>query len=277
MKSEQLTIGKMAGLNRISEQTLRLYDKMGLLPPDGINSENGYRYYTIGQSAELDLIQYYQHLGFSLKEIHSRLLSSDAGQINYQLLQRAEELTQEIRHLEGCLSSLQNTLNDYQYYQSLPKGGDPFLEYLPAKSILTFNTGENLLETDYEQYEWYLRKFKTYLTDLNLDLPFFGNIGTIIRNKYLGTNHLYSSEMFLRLNRHPEGPGHTENIPAGTYLSLCCNDYTCEAQYARRLLYEAAKMEKQISGDYYCEVLSEYPQLSHHKRQFYYKIRIKLV
>ena len=32
-----LTIGKMAKLNGISEQTLRLYDKMGLVVPCEIN------------------------------------------------------------------------------------------------------------------------------------------------------------------------------------------------------------------------------------------------
>ncbi|MEG0167424.1 MAG: MerR family DNA-binding transcriptional regulator, partial [Ruthenibacterium sp.] len=30
---EHLTIGQMAALNHISEQTLRLYDKLGLLSP----------------------------------------------------------------------------------------------------------------------------------------------------------------------------------------------------------------------------------------------------
>ena len=38
-----LTIGKMAKLNGISEQTLRLYDKMGLVVPCEINKSTGYR------------------------------------------------------------------------------------------------------------------------------------------------------------------------------------------------------------------------------------------
>lgn len=63
-----LTIGQMAKLNHLSEQTLRLYDRIGLFSPNH-RGENGYRYYNIEQSALLDIIQYMKSLGISLKEI----------------------------------------------------------------------------------------------------------------------------------------------------------------------------------------------------------------
>ncbi|HPO27530.1 MAG TPA: MerR family transcriptional regulator, partial [Petrotogaceae bacterium] len=63
---EKLSIGKMAKLNHISEQTLRLYDKLDLIKPDETNSENGYRYYSIRQCARLDMIQYMKSLGVKL-------------------------------------------------------------------------------------------------------------------------------------------------------------------------------------------------------------------
>lgn len=43
-----LTVGEMAKLNHISEQTLRLYDKRGLLSPS-FRGQNGYRYYDISK------------------------------------------------------------------------------------------------------------------------------------------------------------------------------------------------------------------------------------
>ena len=52
---KHLTVGEMARLNHISEQTLRLYDKRGLLSPS-FRGGNGYRYYDIKQSAVLDII-----------------------------------------------------------------------------------------------------------------------------------------------------------------------------------------------------------------------------
>ena len=40
-----LSIGQMARINHISIQTLRLYDKMGLLKPVAVDAGSGYRYY----------------------------------------------------------------------------------------------------------------------------------------------------------------------------------------------------------------------------------------
>ena len=72
-----LTVGEMAKLNHISEQTLRLYDKRGLLSPS-FRGQNGYRYYDIKQSAVLDIIQYMKSLGISLKEIkHQQMCIRD--------------------------------------------------------------------------------------------------------------------------------------------------------------------------------------------------------
>ena len=66
---KRYTIGKMAKLNNVTEQTLRLYDKMGLFKPAYVDEHNGYRLYDIGQSARLDIIQYLKNLGMTLKEI----------------------------------------------------------------------------------------------------------------------------------------------------------------------------------------------------------------
>ena len=57
MDLQKLSIGQMAELNHVSEQTLRLYDKEGLFVPRCVDPVTGYRYYHITQSARLDLIQ----------------------------------------------------------------------------------------------------------------------------------------------------------------------------------------------------------------------------
>ena len=70
---DHITIGHMAKINGISEQTLRLYDKMKLLEPSEINQETGYRYYNIKQCAQLDMIQYMKALGMNLVQIKGML------------------------------------------------------------------------------------------------------------------------------------------------------------------------------------------------------------
>ncbi len=70
---DQLTIGKMAELNDITIETLRHYDRIGLLKPFRIDSKSGYRYYHINQSAILDMVIYMKSLGMPLKEIKKQL------------------------------------------------------------------------------------------------------------------------------------------------------------------------------------------------------------
>lgn len=55
---ELLTIGQMAERNCVTKKTLRLYHEKGLLVPEHVDEENGRRYYTSGQSYQLDLIHF---------------------------------------------------------------------------------------------------------------------------------------------------------------------------------------------------------------------------
>ncbi|MEG2002869.1 MAG: MerR family transcriptional regulator, partial [Clostridia bacterium] len=83
---QYLTIGQMAEANKISAQTLRLYDKMGLFCPTHRDDENGYRYYDIRQNARLDLIQYLKSMGLPLKEIKKQLDSENIDNITTLLI-----------------------------------------------------------------------------------------------------------------------------------------------------------------------------------------------
>ena len=91
----QLTIGQMAKLNNVTEQTLRLYDKMGLLVPVSRDDENGYRFYDIKQSAQLDMIQYMKSLGMQLKDIKEQLDNLYIPNIKNILRQKQRQIEEE--------------------------------------------------------------------------------------------------------------------------------------------------------------------------------------
>ena len=56
MENNQISIGEMAEIFGISSRTLRLYHDMGLLTPQYVNEQNGYRYYSSGQFQRLEKI-----------------------------------------------------------------------------------------------------------------------------------------------------------------------------------------------------------------------------
>lgn len=72
-----LTIGEFSNICRVSTKTLRYYAEIGLILPDEINPENGYRYYSIEQLEKMLLINRLKDYCFSLEEIKSILDSEE--------------------------------------------------------------------------------------------------------------------------------------------------------------------------------------------------------
>lgn len=70
-------IGQFAKIKDIDAQTLRYYDRIGLLTPEIIDENNGYRYYSEKQFIDSDRIKFYKQIGMSLEEIkHFKDLSN---------------------------------------------------------------------------------------------------------------------------------------------------------------------------------------------------------
>jgi DNA-binding transcriptional MerR regulator len=102
-------IGEVAAMFDISTKTLRLYDRLGLLKPNYIDKESGYRYYNAEQISCLEIILNFKKLGFSLKDI-SYFLNVDIN--NNDLLTKFQN-----KQLE-----LQNEINTAQYNIELIEG-----------------------------------------------------------------------------------------------------------------------------------------------------------
>lgn len=66
-----LSIGEFSRICGVSTKTLRYYDEVGLLRPEAINPENGYRYYAIDQLKAMLFIERLKGYRFSLEEIRA--------------------------------------------------------------------------------------------------------------------------------------------------------------------------------------------------------------
>lgn len=62
-------ISEFSRLSKVSLKTLRYYDQIGLLKPDKVDPDSGYRYYSADQLLELNRILIYKELGFTLPQI----------------------------------------------------------------------------------------------------------------------------------------------------------------------------------------------------------------
>ena len=68
-KNGFLTISEFAKLRGVTSETLRHYDRTGLLKPVHIDGQTGYRYYSILQYEQLGTIKELRQLGFSIDAI----------------------------------------------------------------------------------------------------------------------------------------------------------------------------------------------------------------
>ena len=68
-RTELTSIGEFARRSRLSPKALRLYGRLGLLPPARVDPESGYRWYAAGQLEQARFIAGLRDLGLPLAEI----------------------------------------------------------------------------------------------------------------------------------------------------------------------------------------------------------------
>lgn len=96
-----MKIGEFAIKNQVTAKMLRHYDECGLLKPESVNPETGYREYADSQSHRLNWILILKNLEFSLTEIKTLLSGVVDGQqlINQLVLKRvnlAQSMNEQI-------------------------------------------------------------------------------------------------------------------------------------------------------------------------------------
>lgn len=277
MDIQQLTIGQMAELNNVTTETLRHYDRLGLIHPFYIDEETGYRYYHINQCARLDMIQLLQSYNVSLKEIGHYLNLTNSATICDLLRKQQRIIEKDIQYLKQSHYSIERMILNYQRCQYLPQDGTVFFESIPSRRIFKHQTDGNIFEETITGYELILRELKNCLIENNLPASYFFNAGTLIRRAHLEKNHIFSNEVFFFVEDSYDGPGDLETLPEGLYLCLCSKDFTKEAECAQRLLDGLGASGYQLAGDYVCEVINEFPGFGEVPRSLFYKIQIPIL
>lgn len=105
----RLTVSEMAKRSGVSVRTLHYYDQIGLLKPDFIDGQNGYRYYGGDSLERLQAILFYRELDFPLKEIQTILSSPDYNKTQ-ALSNQIQLLTLKKERLERLIEALTHTL-----------------------------------------------------------------------------------------------------------------------------------------------------------------------
>ena len=141
-----LTIGEFSRRGGVSPRMLRHYDKVRLLSPAYVG-ENGYRYYDIRQSAQLDMIQHMKALGMSLKDIREQMKHFDPDMLRNILYRNLDAIDQKAQELMYRRRAIERTLECYEWYENAPPDCTIVLEYIPRR--LTYMTDSGVIFYDY--------------------------------------------------------------------------------------------------------------------------------
>lgn len=146
----KLSIGEMARLRSVSVDTLRHYDKIGLLKPYHIDSNNGYRYYSIYQYEVLGTIKELRNVGLSLEEIKQFLTNRNVSK-SVQLLQKSiVNIQEKIKELQDIHNTLLSRINNIEDFTNSYRNSDIVIkhfeerEYIQLDRPVSWDDKENL-------------------------------------------------------------------------------------------------------------------------------------
>ncbi len=275
MNSELLSIGKMAKLNRLSIPTLRLYDEKGLLKPRYIDPCSGYRYYDIHQNARLDMIAYMKELGMSLSEIADVFQKEDLTRIEDILAQKNEQIHEQIRRLKARHDAVERAIVSIERYRKSPATGTLSLEYIDRRCIWGIPCSSNFYSSDISGYEKMLLELRHSLEKHAFEQIHSYNIGTSITKENFINDRFIANEIFIFTNWHEQNAQATlQTIDSGMYACIYLDNYDDEMAYARMLKDYCAQNHYDISGDYICEVMTEFNVFDSDHRSMFLRLQV---
>ncbi|WP_028974720.1 MerR family transcriptional regulator [Spirochaeta cellobiosiphila] len=122
-----MNIGELAQKAGVSKDTLRYYEKLGLLG-EVERGPNSYRDYSERYVATVQVIKRSKDLGFTLREIKTFLDGIMSGSMTFRDFERT--LQEKIDEIEGGIASLWKNLAALKGIQSTCPKGESILSFL---------------------------------------------------------------------------------------------------------------------------------------------------
>ncbi|WP_294373286.1 helix-turn-helix domain-containing protein [uncultured Clostridium sp.] len=246
--STYFSIGEISKMFNISTQTLRLYDKLDLLKPAYINSESGYRYYSVDQFIKLDSIKMCKTMGLSLEEI-KKLINRDSS-IESMLdiiIKQKEVIGEKIRILENMKLHLSNF--EGRIKESVNAGIDNI--------VLVYNKERYYIKYDYvsetqEELEMNLRKVildaeKKFGGILSNDIGFRISYDDFVKHDKVVVKE-QSIHLFNNIEYKDEN---MMTMPEGTYLTMYITNNSFDNRtYYNKMIKFAKDNNIQVAGDF---------------------------
>lgn len=208
---ELYTIGEVSKIFNVSTDTLRFYDKVGLIKP-WKEGDNGYRYYSKAQFEMISTIILLRAIGTPIKKLHHILNQQDASGIEHELLSHMGEIECKINELQ-CLkqqaSLLCANIQDTCYNEEISVRKTPKLWLLSKE----FGREDEL------DMEVIIRTMK----ETKGNWVSFANIISTIDKENMEAGDYHSYKKYGYLSEHPCNSNSKYLELIESRLCVCCN------------------------------------------------------
>lgn len=133
------TISEFARLRNININSLRYYEKIGVLKPAYVDEKTGYRYYSPEQLSILDVILLCIDFGMPLKDL-TKYMGNDEFIKNKELFETGKEIAQKRIHtLQMELEKIEYTLKYLNTNQQYCQNTGLYTRAIPERRIVTLD------------------------------------------------------------------------------------------------------------------------------------------
>jgi DNA-binding transcriptional MerR regulator/effector-binding domain-containing protein len=105
-----LTIGEFSRITHLSIKMLRRYHDAGLLEPDRVDAQTGYRYYSLEQVPTAQVIYRFRELGMPVREVSELLSVVDPHARTALIAQHLQRLEAQLEQTRAAVTSLRRLL-----------------------------------------------------------------------------------------------------------------------------------------------------------------------
>ncbi|MEG0944508.1 MAG: helix-turn-helix domain-containing protein [Angelakisella sp.] len=130
------SIGDFARLTRVSVDTLRFYDKKGLLTPEVIDPKSKYRYYSYSQLVKLDIIKQCRMLDISIDEIVKLFSQANSSAFEVALQKQMNMLQEKITELEHIHETMHLLLQRMKESKNILSLSDCYEREIAQRTII---------------------------------------------------------------------------------------------------------------------------------------------
>lgn len=229
-----LKISEISKFYTIGIDSLRYYEKIGLLQPERL--ENGYRQYNYIDLWKLNIIKELKTLGFPLERIGNYLNNRNVESTISLFEEEIETIDKQIRYLESLKDLIVKKLDVIETFSNSKYQSTITIEKKERRDCILLS--ENLDRK--EQIDFFFRKLQMKADD---KIPLIGHKALCIFMpvKQLQNDNIYSQVFSFYPIEHMENTKYDFSLPEANYLSVTYKGHHDQSRQHALMLSEFAE------------------------------------